>query len=118
MEILDQNGMLYIDKDRFAKVPDPSFGTFGAHDRYQIIRVDFPDRKSVMILIDEKEKKVIAIAKRGSIKYALPNGIWHPLGDNISLCPYTFYDILEIPEEREKIVKALKEYLGMDSKNA
>lgn len=115
MKILDKNKFLYIDNDKFAKIPEPFFATFGAYDRYQTIRADFPNHKSLLILVDEKDQKVIAIAEYGAFKHALPNGIWHPLGDNISLCSYTFYDILKIPSEREKIVKAFKKYLESEN---
>ena len=83
--------------------------TCNAYDRMQVVRVDLPKVKPIFVLFDMEAKEIIAIKQSAGV---IPNGIYHPLGDNISLCTREWYDTIQKPKERRKLVDALKRYIA------
>ena len=113
--ILNKNGILYMENIEIKELDSGFMHCFNPKSSIQAIRTDFPEKHSLYIIIDEDKQKVIMIAKRGSIKISLPNGIWHPLNDNISLCSYKFWKILENPKQQKIIIETIKKYLQENS---
>jgi len=83
--------------------------TFNAYNRMQVVRVDLPKVKPIFVLFDREAKEIVAIKQSVVV---IPNGIYHPLGDNISLCSQDWYDTIQKPKEQRKLIDALKYYIA------
>jgi len=83
--------------------------TFNAHDKMQVVRVDLPKVNPIFVLSDREAKEIVAMKQSVGV---IPNGIYHPLGDNISLCSQDWYDTIQKPKEQRKLINALKRYIA------
>lgn len=83
--------------------------TCNAYDKKQVIRVDLPKVKPIFVMFDRETKEIVVMEQSVGI---IPNGIYHPLGDDISLCSQDWYDTIQKPKEQRKLIDALKYYIA------
>jgi len=83
--------------------------TCNVYDRMQVVRVDLPKVKPVFAMFDREGKEIVAMKQSVGV---IPNGIYHPLGENISLCSQDWYDTIRKPKEQTKLIEALKRYIS------
>lgn len=88
---------------------DVEWKTCDAYDRMQVVRVDLPKVKPIFVMFDGGVKEIVAMKQSVEV---IPNGIYHPLGDNISLCTQDWYDTISKPKQQRKFIDTLKRYIA------